>query len=271
MKLLIDLGNSRMKWCWASAGAASDPGAVDHRGLSGAELAAALPDPSGPLDEIRVASVASPALTAALAAGLAARYGCRPAVAMSAAAAGGLRNGYREPRQLGVDRWLALRGAWAREPQSAVCVIAAGTAFTLDLVMPGGEHLGGLIVPGVSLMQDALKGATGNLARLSAQDPPPMAREPAGSELVGQATGEAMARGALWALAGLASHHFGVLRERSPGARLVVTGGDAPQLLALLPASAEYRPHLVLEGLALDPFTAGQLTGSAGSRAESRA
>ncbi len=271
MKLLIDLGNSRLKWCWASAGSAGDPGALDHRGLSGAELAAALPEPSGPVAEIRVASVASPALTAGLTAALAARYGCRPAVAVSAAVAGGLRNGYREPRQLGVDRWLALRGAWAREPQSAACVIAAGTAFTVDLVMPGGEHLGGLIVPGLALMQDALKGATGNLARLAAADPPPMAGEPAGNLLVGQATGEAMDRGALWALAALAGHHFAVLRERSPGARLLVTGGDAPKLLPLLPASAEHRPHLVLEGLALDPFTAGELPGDAGPRAESRA
>jgi type III pantothenate kinase len=185
--------------------------------------------------------------------------------------AGGLRNGYREPRQLGVDRWLALRGACAREPQSAACVIAAGTAFTLDLVLPGGEHLGGLIVPGLSLMQEALKGATGNLARLSAEDPPPVGAESAGSGLVAQATGEAMVRGALWALASLAAHHLAALRDRVPGARLIVTGGDAPQLLSLLPTSAEHRPHLVLEGLALDPFTAGELPGDAGSGAESRA
>jgi type III pantothenate kinase len=271
MKLLLDLGNSRVKWCWSSAGFAGDPGACDHRGLSGAQIAAALPDPSGRLDEIRIASVASPGLTDDLSVALAARYGCRPAVAASAAAAGGLRNGYREPRQLGVDRWLALRGACARDPRSAACVIAAGTAFTLDLVMPGGEHLGGLIVPGLSLMQEALKGATGNLARLAAEDPPPAGGESAGNSLVGQATGEAMARGARWALAALAAHHFSVLRERSPDARLVVTGGDAPQLLPLLPGSAEHRPHLVLEGLALDPFTAGQLSDGAGSRRGSRA
>jgi type III pantothenate kinase len=259
VKLLIDLGNSRLKWCWTSAGPAGAPGARDHRGLSGAQLSAALPDPPGSVDEIRVASVASPVLTGELVAALAVRYGCRPAVAVSAAVAGGLRNGYRDPGQLGVDRWLALRAACASEPRSAACVIAAGTAFTLDLAMPAGEHLGGLIVPGVSLMQDALKGATGNLARLAAGDPPQAAGGPAGSGLVGQATGEAMALGALWALAALAAHHFALLRERSPGARLFVTGGDAPQLLPLLPALAEHRPHLVLEGLALDPFPAGQL------------
>lgn len=264
MKLLIDLGNSRLKWCWLSGGPAGEPGAHDHRGLSGAQLAALLPDQPGTVDEIRVASVASPALTGELTAALAVRYGCRPVVAASVAMAGGLRNGYREPGQLGVDRWLALRAACARDPGSAACVIAAGTAFTLDLAMPGGQHLGGLIVPGVSLMQDSLKRATGNLARLAAGDPPRAAGAPAGSALVGQATGEAMALGALWTLAALAAHHFAVLREQSPSARLFVTGGDAPQLLPLLPASAEHRPHLVLEGLGLDPFAAGQLPEGAG-------
>lgn len=271
MKLLIDLGNSRLKWRWVSGGVAADPGARDHRGLSAAQLAAALPDPAAPLAEIRIASVASPALTAGFVVALAARYGLMPALATSASTSGGLRNGYRDPRQLGVDRWLALRGAQALAPRSAICVIGAGTAFTLDLLMPGGEHLGGLIVPGISLMQDALKQATGNLARLAAADPPPAASGPVAGELVGQATGEAMDRGARWALAALANHHFAALAERYPGARLLATGGDAPQLLPLLPPATEHRPHLVLEGLALDPFAAGELPAPAGPRSEAGA
>jgi hypothetical protein len=56
-----------------------------------------------------------------------------------------------------------------------------------------------------------------------------------------------------------------------PGARLIVTGGDAPGLLPLLPGAAEHRPHLVLEGLALDPFTADQQADGAASPGGCRA
>jgi type III pantothenate kinase len=261
VKLLIDLGNSRLKWGWASPRLVGEPGAVEHRGQSGATLAAALPDPPGPVQGIRIASVAAPSLTADLVAGLARRYGCVPSVAVPGTAVTGLRNGYREPLQLGVDRWLALRAAVAREPGSAACVVAAGTAFTLDLVMAEGRHLGGLIVPGLGLMRDALKSGTGNLARLAAVDPPGSTDESRLDKLVGRATGEAMIRGAQWALAALTLHHHQMLEESVPGARLVVTGGDAAGLLPLLPASAEHRPHLVLEGLALEPFDAGPASG----------
>jgi pantothenate kinase type III len=63
-----------------------------------------------------------------------------------------------------------------------------------------------------------------------------------------------MEQGAAWALAALAMHHFERLQAHAPGARLIVTGGDAPRLAPLLPGLADYRPDLVLEGLTLDPF-----------------
>lgn len=254
MKLLIDLGNSRLKWRWAGRADAA-VAAVGHRGQRAADLVSALPEPLAPVAEIRIASVAGPELTVDLAAALRARFGLVPRIAAAAMTAGRLRNGYRDPQQLGVDRWLAMRAALAEDPPIALCIVAAGTAFTLDLLDAGGQHAGGLIVPGLGLMEQALRGGTGNLARLAGADPAPAGdgNGPLGL-LVARATGEAMERGAAWALAALAMHHFQRLQAHAPGARLLVTGGDAPRLAPLLPAVADYRPDLVLEGLALDPF-----------------
>jgi type III pantothenate kinase len=148
-----------------------------------------------------------------------------------------------------------MRAALADDESVARCIVAAGTAFTLDLVDAGGQHAGGLIVPGLGLMGQALRGGTGNLARLAGADPPRVDDDggPLDS-LVARATGEAMEQGAAWALAALAMHHFERLQAHAPGARLIVTGGDAPRLAPLLPGLADYRPDLVLEGLTLDPF-----------------
>jgi type III pantothenate kinase len=264
MKLLIDQGNTRLKWCWAGAGTA-DASAFEHAGRAAADLVAALPEPSARLEEIRIASVAAPALAAALAAALHARFGLVPRFAVAAPAAGRLRNGYRDPRQLGVDRWLAMRATLADDAPVARCVVAAGTAFTLDLVGADGQHAGGLIVPGIEMMGHALYRGTGNLAELAAADPVGAAGDAGPLQLlVARATGEGISLGSAWALSALVIHHFARLQAHAGGARLFVSGGDARRLMPLLPVAAEYRPHLVLEGLDLDPFFAGPAPGLPG-------
>jgi type III pantothenate kinase len=257
MKLLIDLGNSRLKWGVDGGTGPRSVGALARAGRSAEALAAtvaaavALPAPPA---EVRVASVAGPEPTAALATALARRFGAVVRLARSAAAAPGITNGYREPRQLGVDRWLALRAAFRADARAA-CIVAAGTACTLDLAGPGGTHRGGLIVPGLALMQAALRGGTGDLAARAAADPPAAALPSAGGlPLVAAATGAAMEAGARWALATLIRHHAAALRAEFPDARLLLTGGDAAVLQPLLPADVEHHPDLILAGLACDPF-----------------
>jgi type III pantothenate kinase len=254
MKLLIDLGNSRLKWCWSDAGTASAGKATPHAGVAPEVVVARLEAPPGRIAEIRVASVAGPAVTAALVAALQARFASTVRSARSAASVPGLRSAYHDPAQLGIDRWLALR-AVAHDGAGAACVVSVGTACTLDLLAPGGEHRGGLIVPGLGLMATALRSATGDLGRLADSDPPAAAAV-VGTPLVARATGAAMKAGAQWALVALVHHHFAAWQVEFPTARLVVTGGDAPALLPLLPGAAEHRPDLVLQGLACEPFTA---------------
>jgi len=66
-----------------------------------------------------------------------------------------VHNGYEDPHQMGADRWVAMLAAYTKY-QKAVCVIDCGTAVTLDIVSAQGQHLGGLIMPGLDMMQNAL-------------------------------------------------------------------------------------------------------------------
>jgi type III pantothenate kinase len=166
-------------------------------------------------------------------------------VARTEANGSGVVNGYAEPAQMGVDRWLAMVAAWARHG-SAVCIADAGTALTVDLVGADGRHAGGLILPGLALMRRALLDQTGGIAvsadMKSAHD------SEAGA--LGRDTASCIREAARRASACVVESCVKAL----PGMavpRLVVTGGDAAALIAALGGRAEHRPCLVLEGLAL--------------------
>ena len=67
----------------------------------------------------------------------------------------GVKNGYVNSQQLGSDRWASLIAAWHKIKQSCL-IINAGTAVTVDALSDSGEHLGGIILPGIHLMHSSL-------------------------------------------------------------------------------------------------------------------
>lgn len=253
MRLLVDIGNSRVKWATAGAGPLSAPGAALHRGADPAALAALLAGLPAGAASIRLASVARDEVTSMVTALLEQRYGLPVERVVTAPAAGGLRNGYRDWRQLGVDRWLALRAAHAAAPGEAACIVDAGTAVTVDSLAPGGHHLGGLILPGLGLLDGLLDRAGTGLPALSLPDN--AANVPASPPEYWQTdTSSARLHGPPLALAALverACEALGRFASRGP-VRLLLTGGDAGRLAGWLGQPAELRPLLVLEGLALD-------------------
>jgi type III pantothenate kinase len=255
VKLLLDLGNSFLKWAVWSGGAFQHLGTEAHRGRLPAEVLAPMLALGLSPTEIRIANVAGQALGQALEAILIARFGLRPRFALSTLKGAGVLSGYRDPAQLGVDRWLALCAAHANASGHACCVVDAGTATTIDVVMANGEHRGGLILPGQGLMQAALRRGTGDLDRLADQAGFGAVGQPGSMEtdVLGTDTATAIRLGALRATVCLVDACMkGLLRE-AVDARLILTGGDAPALMPRVRAPAEYRPALVLEGLALDP------------------
>jgi type III pantothenate kinase len=233
--LLLDIGNTRTKWAVLGPRGLGPSGARGHGGGSNV-----LPGdiPVTP-DQVYAANVAGPPVTEVLRAAVQSRWGCPLTFARTAAATAGVRNGYSNYHQLGVDRWLAILAAYDLH-RAAVCVVDVGTATTVDLVAADGQHLGGFILPGVDLMMDSLTEATGELRCL--RDVPPDDRAPG----PGTTTGLAMQGGAWLGTAGLVDRACSFLPA---AARVVVTGGEGKRLAALL--GAECRPALVLEGLAL--------------------
>lgn len=234
MILAVDAGNSRIKWGLHDGSAWLARGAVPAGDATGLALAwKGIPRP----EKAIVSNVAGKKTEDWLRQALAALCG-EVSWARALAEQCGVRNGYRNPAQLGSDRWAALIGA--RGVETGPCLVAcAGTALTADALTADGRFRGGIIAPGLGLMERAL---AGNAAAL----------EPGEGRFAPfpDNTADAMRSGALQALAGAVERMLRQLEaETGSDVRCIVSGGDAPALLPLLPPSTRHVENLVLEGL----------------------
>ena len=233
MILLLDVGNSRLKWATAESEQLQFGGSLVHGGDPAAGIEQL---PAHPVNAVWVANVTGNVLGDSLAAALQQRYGKSPQFARVCAERGGLRCAYAEPGRLGVDRWLCLLATWTRR-RGAACVASAGTALTFDAVDSGGQHLGGTISPGLRAAQQAVLGST----RFAAAAP-----LDAYEEGLGRDTDACVRQGALHSAAGLLDR---LSSRHGVSAPCYLTGGDAALLAPHLAGTWEQRPHLVLEGL----------------------
>ena len=151
----------------------------------------------------------------------------------------GVTNSYQTPEQLGSDRWAALIACWQLK-KAACVVVSVGTAVTIDALSSNAEFLGGLIVPGLRLMQTTLAVNTAKLALLEGTH-----------QTFPQNTGDAIYSGSLQAIAGAVLQMHSDLKNREKTAPLLLlTGGDALQLQPLLAdKGAKVVENLVLDGL----------------------
>ena len=159
-----------------------------------------------------------------------------------------VHNAYGPPEVLGSDRWAALIAAWHLYKQPCV-VVNAGTALTVDALVshPSGHaiFLGGLITPGLRLMQDTLVNNTAGIAENNGvmQDFP-------------TSTANAVYNGALYAMAGAIKSMLAKLQAHQPGPlHCIIAGGDAAVMAQVLrtdmgdAVSIKLMEHLVLQGL----------------------
>jgi type III pantothenate kinase len=249
--LLVDVGNSAVKWAvLGSDGRFTEHGRALHR--AGADITSALTSAWRALPAFERAvgcSVAGDEVVDAIervlrSLGVAAVAWLRSQPLHQGALV--LENGYRDPAQLGADRWHALLGACARLPGEALVVVNAGTATTVDCIRHDAgraRFIGGCIAPGVRLMLESLARGTAGLplAAGAAADFP-------------DSTDSAIVTGVLDAQAGLVERvgsRFAAVLGRAP--RLLLAGGHAEALAArLAPGSLPVIEHnLVLRGLAL--------------------
>lgn len=230
-KLLIDAGNTRLKWVRVEGGQWRTQGSSDYGDWSA--LRATLDG----VHDCHVASVASAEHVQALAAVLAAA-GVRATWYTAAGAFGDVVNGYETPQQLGVDRWMALIAARARCSE-AVLVVSAGTALTADALGANGRFLGGVIVPGLALMRQALQTGTAGVAPSSGK-----------VQAFPRTTADAVESGLVAAVCGAIRRQYDYLAAQAGVApRCLVSGGDAARIRPYLDVPAEIVPALVLEGI----------------------
>jgi type III pantothenate kinase len=243
--LLFDAGNTRLKWGYLSGGRISKSGSVTHEQLHDKGFGVLTTRLPRTVSHAIASNVAGPGFATRLSGVIGLHCDLDLRFARCDRQAYGVTTRYKQPRRLGIDRWVAMIGARS-EFRSALCVVDAGTAMTIDAVDRTGQHLGGQIIPGLQLMADTLRKETSDIAKATRKP-----RDP-GDELgiFGRSTDEAIANGALTAASG--AIEAAVKRLRSAGMRpkIVLTGGDASRILKQLNSNAIHRPNLVLQGLA---------------------
>ncbi|MCC2596117.1 type III pantothenate kinase [Pusillimonas sp. MFBS29] len=182
MKLLIDIGNTRIKAGWIkpdSGEREAQPLALEHHALG------LLSDWLDQLDErpsaVLGVSVAAPEVAIELDTLLNRRDGLSTEWIQGSPWAAGVRNAYQTPAQLGADRWVAMLGLAGRALATAeagpLILASFGTATTIDTLNPvsnadadpaGDTRFlfeGGLIFPGPALMATSLASGTARLPR----------------------------------------------------------------------------------------------------------
>lgn len=196
------------------------------------------------LDWGRLVSVRSDEETQAIIQAMHQQLGIAMAVAKPAAQLAGVTNGYQEPQRLGMDRWLAVLGAY-HHTQGPCLVIDLGTAVTVDWVDQQGQHLGGFITPGLPMLRTQLQLHTRRV-RYSVEE----AQQALHSLEPGTSTGQAVERGCLLMLRAYIEKQIGSAQAQL-GAKcsILVTGGDL-EIVADLPA-VQSVPDLVFQGLAI--------------------
>lgn len=258
MRLLVDVGNSAVKWSIADGTDLAQAEFELHRGAVAGlrdRLRSAwrsrTPLAAGVGCSVAAAAVAAEVDAAAAMSGVSLQW-----VRSQPAFVGDftLENGYRDPAQLGADRWHAMIGAChamaqAERPASraSFVVATAGTATTVDCIEAEGSHLrfvGGCIAPGVRLMLESLAAGTAGLPHANGT-----------GAAFPDNTDDAIVSGVLDAQCGLIERIVARCAERARRQPTLLLAGGHAELLAERLRSAGGAPviehNLVLRGLAL--------------------
>jgi len=239
---VVDIGNSSLKWAVCEGSNTGESSSVlwNRDGLAETldEVWGNLPSPGG----LTCSCVAGQSIEEELSVWCKAVWGIEPEFIKSTQSGFGVVNAYADTHRLGSDRWAALVAA-KHEMNSACCIVDCGTATTIDVLQHDGKHLGGLIVPGVSLMRSSLLQGTS----IDIGD-----SEEGNSTLFARNTRDAIQGGSLYAMIATIDRVFhDVEAELGVEVKRLLTGGDANTLLPLLHGDIIHMPDLVLMGVAI--------------------
>ncbi len=236
MRLLFDAGNTRIKWAIADV----ETNEILSRGVLERDWSI-LANFANQIESVWVSSVAEKSTLAEIKAQVGALFGLEAHIVSVTKHALGMVNNYEDLSKLGVDRWVAALGARFIAAEGALIVIDAGTAVTIDLVSPNNRFEGGVILPGFSIMHDALLGRTAGIES---------SRQSVAS-VVGKNTRDCVNAGVQYGLIGaiekIICEIISLLNDEKP--RLLIMGGDAEAIVASSELDLELQSDMIFYGL----------------------
>ncbi len=231
-RLLIDIGNTRIKFACQDDRGLRSLLAID-RANWGHEQAIRVSAACEGLRDVLVSTV-SARRDGQLIDSFEAFWGIAPTIIDTCRRSTLIHCGYEREYELGVDRWLAMIAAYKYSERS-VCVVDAGTAITIDAVSADGQHLGGMILPGLAFMMTYFRDDLG----LSVREISPCFT-------LGSSTQQCIDAGISTAIR--AAVHAAMMMFQPPPC-VWITGGDGEQVRRILPFESRFEPLLVLQGL----------------------
>jgi type III pantothenate kinase len=243
LKLLVDIGNTRTKWVLSENNDfLTNVNSILNEDIERSDLAKLAVD----VAHVLVANVAGKVMERRLQALL---KHCSATIhfVQSTDASCGIANLYEQPNRLGVDRWLSIIAAYELCKTSCL-VVNAGTAVTIDALVVSaqdytGQFIGGVIAPGLHLMQLVLNTHTAQLPKVDGElEPFP------------KNTHDAIHTGCMYAVLGAIQFQWQQLYDLVKTApQLCISGGDAQIIFKNLPANLDKHSiivdNLVLRGL----------------------
>ena len=238
--LLLDGGNSQLKWAWVENGTFSEVGRAPYRDLTqlGEEWLQFADE------DVKIVGCA---VCGSVKKAMVEEQLTHPVEWLSSMPqALGIRNHYRRPEEHGSDRWFNALGS-RRFTQNACVVISCGTAVTTDALTEDNHYLGGTIMPGFHLMKEAMALKTANLNRPIGKVYPFPTTTP-----------NAIASGMMDAVCGALMMMHGRLKDKTGGGKpvdIIITGGGAARVVQALPESfvhdnqVKIVDNLVIHGL----------------------
>ncbi len=248
MLLLVDAGNTRIKWALVESGKRGAD-ALGRWSASGGvareevlQLGAAWR--GAPIVRVMVSNVAGQTVRDSMQQALLHALGPKPIPIEWFGAQpmlGGVRNNYRDPTQLGCDRFASAIGAHAMFPGKHLIVATCGTATTVDAVTADGVFVGGMILPGLGLMASSLARNTAQL--------PQVAQHVVVTQPFADNTDDAIVSGCIAAQAGAIERAVVAHAQQSGAVHCVLSGGAAAMIAPHLSIPHARVDNLVLLGL----------------------
>lgn len=238
MKLLVDIGNTRIKWAMVSNGNWSTGAPGSHELQLESLLDQMWCDIPRP-DMVVVSNVRGPEFAGSLRRWSEQNWLLTPRLIRPRQAECGVTNCYQDPGQLGSDRWAALIAArdLCKDP---LVIVDCGTAVTVDALDEQGFFLGGVIFAGVSLSRNALIDGTKQIDVVPGKS----------RDVFCQSTEDAIASGTYFGALGAIDRLVDQFNTQlGSEMKAYLSGGDAVSLKPMLSHRFRHEPDLVLKGL----------------------